>query len=723
MSRTHRSGAGCPCPPSPPGRRAVLSLGMTVAVAATFAILVVSGSLPGATHPHVLRLAATTGGAVAAAQPASGVAPAIYRAPQLALGTSAAPYNICALGSATCTAGTGVSRVTLTAQTTAAPAPYWPDVQVAFVIETTAYDGTFDHYNSFYGNDPCAIATNGQGPLCEESNGVPFFIDNAQSIAAAIQIANPHSNVSFAMVDFFGTDDDWNDGPGDSWKYHVDISDFVGPTEFGSAVVSNFKDVQLTEANGYGCICGLDDNFLHSSSITALYGTIIGSGLTWSANTHHVIVLMGSAAPRDPSYQQNYWVSGFDHCCSGAGAYGGTCEPTYVFANDVSPNCEGWVRSQDGNATHSIAALTRTSPTCTDSIGHVCTVDVIDYWTTTTDPYSKGWPTDPGYPSGTAGAGPGGSTVIVDAERILVAGCDLAAATGGSWDGPAYFTCPSGQSGTLQYVPHGSLSKPNSQNPSLFAAIRQISFGPVYQTLVARGGNQPMFTYVPTPNFKLAPTPEYAAACSTPSGFLRTCQTIPQVIHSNGVTYLGWNWSTNATDNVLYVGDTWLASFNVVNAGPPYGIVPVIACVTTSCKVEGSTAVGGFFSWTDFYPGNTTQLRYLSFPPAQVHVLEAIAGPPPVTVPPSAPIVPPGIPLPVAPVTPVVVPTLTVVGQGVANFSLQAAAAGFLGAGFMRVGMKNRPIALAVAAKSGFKGSKFDKSAGEASAAGVGRFD
>ena len=58
------------------------------------------------------------------------------------------------------------------------------------------------------------------------------------------------------------------------------------------------------------------------------------------------------------------------------------------------PNCEGWVRSQDGNPSDSIAALTKTSPTCTDSIGAACTVDVVDYWDTPTDPYSQGWPAD-----------------------------------------------------------------------------------------------------------------------------------------------------------------------------------------------------------------------------------------------------------------------------------------------------------------------------------------
>ncbi|MFI5419253.1 MAG: hypothetical protein ACHQ2Y_10250, partial [Candidatus Lutacidiplasmatales archaeon] len=45
---------------------------------------------------------------------------------------------------------------------------------------------------------------------------------------------------------------------------------------------------------------------------------------------------------------------------------------------------------------------------------------------------------------------------------------------------------------------------------------------------------------------------------------------------------------------------------------------------------------------------------------------------------------------------------------GVANVSLQGVAAGFLGAGFMRVGIKNRPVAMRVAAKAGSFQSKFD---------------
>ncbi|HTT34404.1 MAG TPA: hypothetical protein VMH78_00840, partial [Thermoplasmata archaeon] len=561
---------------------------------------------------------------------------------------------------------------------------------------------------------------------CEESNGVPFMIANAQSVASAIADANPHSNVSFAMTDFYGTDYDWNDGPGDSWKYHVDLPQFVPANEFGAAVRSTFQAEQMDEANGWGCICGLDDNFLHSSAITGLYGTIIGSGLDWSPDTHHVIVLMWSTSPRDPGYLENYWVSAFDHCCAGTGPYGGTCEPAYQFAIGTSPNCEGWVKSQDGNANDSIAALTKTAPSCTESVGGTCTIDVIDYWDTPTDPYSKGWPSNPGYPSGSAGAGPGGSGVILDSQHILEAGCDMAAATGGTWNGPSYWTCPNGASGSLQYVEHGPISTPNTANPTLFDALKGIGFGPVYQSEAANGTGHPIFTYVPPPNFKVSSTPGYTAACTTPEGFLKTCQTTPTVIHQGGTTYLGWNWSTNASANTLFIGDAWTASFNVVNTGPPYAEDPVLECTTTTCAAAGAGAIDGLYSWATYNPPNSTATVTQSFPLAEVRVVAPVVVAVAPVAPPAPPPPPPGIPIPTAAPTPVPVLTPTAVGQGIGTVSLQAAAAGFLGAGFMRVGMKNRPIAMQVAAKSGLGGyrSKFDAGlSGEGSGAGVGRFE
>ncbi len=696
----------------------MLGIGGTLGVLVLTALLPVTGLGPAA-HRLLPVTARGASGAATAAVPAAGAS-----GPTLTLGSAATPSTICALGSTDCSTGYATTRLTLSAQVSAQPKAFWPDVQVAFVIETTGPDGVEDHYNSFYGTDPCASSTNGQGPLCEESNGVPFFIANAQTIATAIQTANPHSNVSFAMVDFFGTDYDWNDGPFDSWKYHVDIPQFVPAASFAAGVRSGFQNVMLDEANGWGCVCGLDDNFLHSSSITALYGTIIGSGLDWSANTHHVIVLMGSAAPRAPGYQVNYWVSAFDHCCTSPSPYGSTCEPSYTFSNGVMPNCEGWVQSQDGNPYDSIAALTKSSPTCTDSVGGDCTVDVIDYWDTPTDPYSQGWPANPGYPSGTRGAGPGGASVITDSEHILESGCDLAAATGGTWDGPAYFSCPNGQAGSLQYVQHGALDNPNTYNPTLLTALRQIGFGPVYQTLVANGTNQPIFTYVPPPNFHVADSPQFTAACATPVGFLPTCQQSPAVLHSGGTTYYGWNWSTNKSQNAVYVGDSWTASFNLVNTGPPFAVDPVLECLTPSCQAAGMGAINGVYSWASYRVPNGTGVVTQSFPLATVRVLPPAVLGPPATAPAPPPPVPPGIPIVTAPAQPVPLPAPVLVGQGIATVSIQATAAGFLGAGFMRVGLKNRPIAVRVAALSQKNpGSKFEKAEAGQNSAGIGRFE
>ena len=628
--------------------------------------------------------------------------------PIVTLSSYASPALICAEGNNSCPAQTGTARVTLTAAASTPPNPVWPDVQVAFVVETTAYDGVYDHWHNQPGGDRCAAATQGASPLCEESNGVPFFIANAGSVARAIAAANPRSNVSFAMVDFFGTDYDWNDGPMDSWKYHVDVANFLPATEFGGAVISDFQRVQMNQGNGWGCACGVDDNLLHSSSITALYGAIIGSGLTWKPATHHVLVLLGSTAPRDPSYRENYWVSAFDSNYAYGmqfPEYGGTCEPTYAFDSGVSPACEGWIRSQDGDPDHSIAALTRTSSTCTESVGGSCTVDVIDYWDTATDPYSLGWPTNGleahrnDLPGGTAG--PGGLYVLTDSTNILRAGCDLAAATHGSWDGPAFWTCGDGTSGTLQYVEHGPIDDPITSNPTLFASLQRISFGPIVTTVVANGSSQPMFTYVPPANFQLAPNPEFSTACDTPHGFLPSCQTVPSGLRVNGVGILGWNWSTVPSQNLLYQGDFWTVSFNVVNTGPPYGHDAVLACTTLPCRAAGAGSNAGSFSTNQYYWPNSTYLVVQSFPLATVTVAAPVITGPPPPFPPKAPSNPVGLPSLPPSIPPIVVPAALVPAPANPAISPPSALAGFLGAGFMRIALKNRPIALRIAAKAG----------------------
>ena len=674
-------------------------------VGLTLLLTIVSGSRASAPTDTMVLAASSTGASISPP-------------PTLLLNTVVQPQAICAEMAVTCSAGVGTARLQLTADATGGPSASWPNVQVAFVVETTSYDGVLgtDRSDSL---DVCADSGS-MAPACEESNAVPFFVANAQTIANAIQAANPHSTVSFALVDYYdAAGEPWDDTDGP--EYNVDIGQFVPATSFGGLVVGTF---QQSVMNGlwYSWDQDLDNNFLDSSSITALYGAIIGSQLNWQDNAHHVIVWMGSSAPRDPSYTQNYCVSPseWNLWANNLPCMSQSCEPSYRFAGGSSPNCEGWVQSQDGNAKDSIAALAHNAPACTRSVGGVCTVDTIDLYTTTTDAWSAGWPAGNDYVK--KGGGPGGPNVQANAARVILAGCDLAAATGGTWTGPVFATCPNGQTGTLQLVPFGnSIATPNLKNPYLLQAFRSIGFGPVYGTAVAAGTNQPIFQYVAIGNIAVAPDPSWSVACTTPLGFPVHCQTIPTVLHRSGVTVYGWNWSTIPAENVLYLGDTWTASFSIMATGPPYASVPVDACTTVSCRAAGSGAVGGQFTLADYLAsGNTTEIR-TSFPLATVEVQPPVAPAPPSVAPPAVLPPAPGLPIPVAPAIPAPVPVPIISQVGIGTVSLQAAAAGFLGAGFMRVGLKNRPIALRVAAKSGVVRSRFEGST--PTAPGVGRFE
>jgi hypothetical protein len=690
-----------------------LRMGLLVLIGGVVLVTVL-GSVSGVT-PSPARVSGSAFSASTGASPFSVSGLATTVSDSLQLGITTNPHTICAFGADSCPAGVGTSRVTLSAAAGSAGALTWPNVEVAFVIETTSYDGVFDPGAGDPGLDPCAAADPGAGTLCEESNGVPFFVANAQLIANSISAANPHSQVSFAMVDYFANINNWDDG--DGAEYHVDIPSFIPSGTFGQTVKSTFQ-AEVLNGGYYYPDSDMSDNQLTSSSITAMYGTIIGSGLDWSNNTHHVIVWMGSTAPRDPNYPENYCVASDDQYYAAEGCIGATCEPSYHFPSGNSPQCEGWVKSQDGNATHSIAELAKTAPSCTGSVGGVCTVDAIDYYDTPTDYESQGWP------AGARNGGPGTSAVVADATHIILAGCDIAAATGGTWDGPAWAACPNGEAGSLQYVPHGSYTNPDTTNPSLFNALREVGFGPVLETQVAAGTDRPIFSFVPFGNIAPAPASELqaTASCVRNGIDLRTCQTEPSLVHFDGLTYLGWNWSTNSTSNVMYLGDYWTASFNVIATGPPYTTVPVDACTTTDCKAGGSGAIDGLYTSASYVPYTNNTVLTQSFPLGVVDVQLTATGSAPPTVPPAPPPAPPPFPI----LAPSPLPIIQQIGVGnsvgIANVSLQATAAGFLGAGFTTISVKNRPVAMKIAGKSGNFRSAFDKGS-EKGDTGIGRFE
>ena len=642
-------------------------------------------------------------------------------APPLSLGIASTGDAICLNLGVGCPAGSGLARVTMQAQGLASAQSY-PDVQVLFVLEASPLDGVFDPH--FHNKPPilykCPLSAAGDGMPCEESNGVPYFIANAGLIASGIASTNPHSRVSFGLIDYWATNDQWDMEP-TGVAYHVDIGQFVPAGEFGTAVRSTFQS-NVLNGQWYMTNSAWTTNFLHAPSITALYGALMGVGVTWENNTRHVLIQIGSTAPRDPNYPENYCVSPSIVARDGryTSCYSATCEPSYTFDTIVMPACYGWVRSQDGDASHSIAALARSSPNCVDAVGGSCTIDVIDLWDTATDYLSGDWQT------GTTiqGGGVGGSLVQANVAHVLQAGCDLAAATGGTWTGPTWFACPNGDQGSLQWVPHGPYDKPYVYNPTLAAAFHVAAFGPVYATQSAKGASQPIFAFIPFGSIEPASGASLQAATACYRGVvpLPSCQIVPSVTHVGGRTILGWNWSTVPSLNTMYAGDIWTASFNVMAVGPPFARVPVDACSTSPCLYSGSQAEGGLYTWATYIPPSNRSEVFQSFPLAQVQVEPTTPSTPPLLPPPPPP--PPAlVPVPVPTANPLLQPVGVLNTLGVGNVSLQGTAIGLLAAGFVKLTIKNKTVRMPIAAKSGLLRSKFEATGPSESQSRVGRFE
>ena len=465
----------------------------------------------------------------------------------------------------------------------------WSSVQLAFVLETTPYDGVYDPLSNGTGSDPCM--TGGQTHPCEESNGVPFFAQHAGEIAHAIQAEHPQTIVSFALVDYFATLDGFDtvDGP----EFHADVANFVNASDFGGAVNSTFVASDLGP-NDTSPGSDMAVNLLHSSSITALFGTIASGTLAWGADSHHVIVWVGSTAPRDPAYLQNYSVSASEYALNGSppSELSAGCEPSFDFAGATSPECEGWVSSQRAELpSDSIASLAGNSSSCTDSLGGSCTIDTVDLWTTSTDPSSPGWP------SGRPGGGADGPIVENDTAGVIAAGCDLATATGGSWEGPANATCD-GVHGTLAFSGVGATLE---ESGTLFHALSNVSLGPMPLAGLVGGPERPFFEYVPFGNVHVDPSKGINVRCTLGDGIPwqgpGNCRPNPEVLNgSNGFHYFGWNWSTGPDQNAMHPGDDWVVQFWIYAVAPPYSVVPVDACVTLACKIGGSSAVQGQYT-------------------------------------------------------------------------------------------------------------------------------
>lgn len=620
------------------------------------------------------------------------------------LGINPSPGEICDSGIGQCPALVGQTSIQMTVQAGLKGHNAWPAVQMLFVLETTPYDGVYDPSAAVPGSDPCGDTQLGTNPLCFESNGVPFFVANAGAIARGIQAENPNSTITFGLVDYFATRDLWDAGGGQT--YHADIARFVNASTFGRSVQETFQQSLL----GGGYILpnsDLAENFLTSDSVSALYGAIVGwGGLNWTNATHHVLVEVGSTAPRDPNYPENYCVSpavtpkGYSNCTAG------TTEPSTRFGQNTSPAGEGWIVTNNGNRSDSIAALAHLAPSCVGSLGGNCTIDVLDLNDTPTNPRSPSW-------SASGGSG-GPSDWTLDASDILAAGCDMASATSGSWNGPSWYRCRSlGFQGTLAYVPIRSSDTPTTTNPTLFDAFVHLGLGTIPNPVIAAGTDQPMFIFLPWGTFVPAPLPDFKVSCANATGVPEGCSSPPSTFNDLGVTGFGWNWSDIPALNEMHLGDTWQVTFNVVAFGPPFGLLPVDACTTSGCLKAGSSAIGFDFTSFNFREYGGANVIADSFPLAQVTLdpLNNFANPIP----------PPSLILPGAPTQSAPPPTTGLLPPTpsppipAAAISIEAAAAGFIAAGTISIGVRLPPVVTKQASLSGVtgKGKKKKRRPGE----------
>ncbi len=527
-----------------------------VVVALAFpAVPAFPATAPGAPGPSG---AVGSGVSMALVHPASVLIGRANPYPWLRLNASVSGSSVCAYGASDCPAGTGAARITLTASvSTNGTPPNWSSVQVLFLLETGVFDGVAC-------STTCAV-------LPGMSNGLPFFLQDAGPIATAISGAHPGTNVSFGLAQFLET---CNSDDCDRSPYYSAVGTFANASRFGAEVNASLSLSNITDVDIVG------DGYLQSSSIQAVYAGLNGSGIQWSNASHHVLVVIGSEAPQDPRYAEN--------ACTGLIYYYANCSfgpvdlPSCPYnASSASlglPPCEGWVAAHNGNASDSVAAYAGGLGLCATSAGGECTVDVVDLNATPTDANSSGWRQS--YSSLTLNR----SAIANDTTNVLRAGCDLANATGGTWAGPSDFTCPQGTVGRLGADPLNS-STTNLSNPTLFSALAGIGFGAVPRPAAGQGiVSGPLISYVAPPGVSLAPTPGFSVSCATVSGAWTGCTSLPQVSRSNGTLTLGWNWSDGRTaPNALMNGDSFQATFSLVEDGPPGSNVTLDACGAPGC--------------------------------------------------------------------------------------------------------------------------------------------
>jgi hypothetical protein len=204
---------------------------------------------------------------------------------------------------------------------------------------------------------------------------------------------------------------------------------------------------------------------------------------------------------------------------------------------------------------------------------------------------------------------------------------------------------------------------------------------------------------VPWGNVFLSLSTPITASCATPLNASAPCASAPSLLGTGSAASLGMEWRPNQWQNTLYVGDRWTLQFGFSVSAPPYGSVPVYACLTGSCLDNGSGTRNGSFSeigWSMAPPGveNASSLPFANVSVDPPQVAPGGSSGPISSVPPPPPPVPIGLPGPVTIPIPVSVPSpvVSTLLIAVPSVSLSALAAGILSAGFARVVLQRRAI-------------------------------
>ena len=267
--------------------------------------------------------------------------------------------------------------------------------------------------------------------------------------------------------------------------------------------------------------------------------------------------------------------------------------------------------SSDPNAS-SLPTTALFGPACFGSTGGYCTIDTIILNATPTNPASQAWS------NANASAR---ADAVEDADSVVQSGCDLANATGGTWEGPWGFQCASlGLNGTLNYT-----GTTENETPGLDRALRSVGLGSGAFPLgrpAAVGGPPPMFQVVLPSGVRPAPLPNATTSCTRLNGSSARCPAAPIIETVGSDVLLGWNWSASPSGNWMARGDRWSASIDVSVVSLPSNGTAVDLCDGPSCLAAGAgLPTGGLWSGSEasLWPGGP--IERTSFPLLEVRVI------------------------------------------------------------------------------------------------------